>query len=1373
MNPTERRRVLILVAGPPRGGNAELANLLRLAQAGRCASPKWDEEANLRDAGHIGAFHRHLFAALDSEWDDPRPIPAARLSAAAESAALLRSCEALLRSFDSGADLVIDDSGLGRLLPFWYQASARLDCDDLTLIPLRHPEDVVTSTWLRDALARPLGLAVWLESLLDAEQASRGRRRLFVRQDELLTDWRAPLHAIGRRLGHSLSIEDPALAAIAARQLIGARARALEAPLSMDQQGRLGDLAARTWQAALALLRDPSDAAAQGAVDAVRVELRPAFDLFDEVIGALRARTDSRDERANQAQSEREAIRRESTVREPARPAPAGSVEIEVKALRGQVASSETHVAELEKKVNLIEADRERSHDDTSNLKQIVEEIRLEKAALSSDIWRVNKELEELHSTLAARQSEAREREFSNALADVSAQLARARAELDLMRSSISWRVSAPLRALSRSIPAGARRCLRSALQSGWRTLTPWRNAQRRALASAIVVDESWANAPSGKPDDGAAAPQREEAAQPAAERAYATVQVDPEAQRIAHLIRHSDYFDAASYGERAGVGASGIDLALHYVLYGEAQGIMPSDRFDPDYYGERYPDIAAWGGNRLGHYIERGIAEGRYGLPVAATIAMPVDKLDAAKPTVAVLVHEASRTGAPILGWNIARVLKQQVNVVAVVLRAGILEASFESVADAVVSAHKADLFNAVDGFHFGRRLADVYRPLYVIANSVETRWLVPGLADRDVPVVALVHEFSGYTKPVGSLQTLYEQAARVVFPADIVRRSSESDYPLLKLRHSNVLPQGPSEVPKSSLPRQAGRAKPAGVDVREKLRPAGARDALLVVGMGFVDWRKGVDLFVGALTSLVGRDPQADVRFVWVGHGFKVSDALDIASYLAEQVERSGVGNRFAFVDAVENVEDIYAEADILFLSSRLDPLPNVSIDAALRGIPVVCFAAASGMAEILAASQATRGLVVPHLDAGAAAELIGQFAHDRARLRAYGDAIRTLAQERFNMQRYVEAVDRLGREATADMQQEAADVQTILESGAFDAPLFLGARAASVPLRRAVRSYVAQAAKLDYMKLPISGAYTRRPAAGFHPYTYARANAETLGDHTDPFAHYLRAGKPAGPWAHRVIRADQPADEAPSGNLKVALHAHVFYPELVSELLDAVTANQHPCRLIFTTDTEEKAAEINLVTERYRVPADVQLVSNRGRDIAPFLQVLGEVGDHYDVIGHVHGKRSLTTENVASDFGEQWRTFLWQHLIGGTAPMIDRIVHAFETDAGLGLVFPEDPHLIGWEQNVGPASRLAARMGLQTPLPATLDFPVGTMFWARPQALRHLVSLGLPPEDYPEEPLPTDGTILHAIERLITCVVLESGFSYATTYLPQYTR
>jgi lipopolysaccharide biosynthesis protein len=79
----------------------------------------------------------------------------------------------------------------------------------------------------------------------------------------------------------------------------------------------------------------------------------------------------------------------------------------------------------------------------------------------------------------------------------------------------------------------------------------------------------------------------------------------------------------------------------------------------------------------------------------------------------------------------------------------------------------------------------------------------------------------------------------------------------------------------------------------------------------------------------------------------------------------------------------------------------------------------------------------------------------------------------------------------------------------------------------------------------------------------------------------------------------------------------------------------------------------------------------------------------------------------------------------------------------------------------------------MGLRVPLPPSIDFPVGTMFWARPEALAPLLRLGLTPDEYPPEPLNADGTVLHALERLLPLVAEDAGYHYATTYLPRFVR
>ena len=68
-----------------------------------------------------------------------------------------------------------------------------------------------------------------------------------------------------------------------------------------------------------------------------------------------------------------------------------------------------------------------------------------------------------------------------------------------------------------------------------------------------------------------------------------------------------------------------------------------------------------------------------------------------------------------------------------------------------------------------------------------------------------------------------------------------------------------------------------------------------------------------------------------------------------------------------------------------------------------------------------------------------------------------------------------------------------------------------------------------------------------------------------------------------------------------------------------------------------------------------------------------------------------------------------------------------------------------------------------------PPFFNFPVGTMFWARPKVLKSMFDLKLDWRDYPEEPIPIDGTILHALERLLPFAARHSGYRVASTSIP----
>jgi lipopolysaccharide biosynthesis protein len=132
-----------------------------------------------------------------------------------------------------------------------------------------------------------------------------------------------------------------------------------------------------------------------------------------------------------------------------------------------------------------------------------------------------------------------------------------------------------------------------------------------------------------------------------------------------------------------------------------------------------------------------------------------------------------------------------------------------------------------------------------------------------------------------------------------------------------------------------------------------------------------------------------------------------------------------------------------------------------------------------------------------------------------------------------------------------------------------------------------------------------------------------------------------------------------------------------------------------------------------------------------------------------------------------GAAWYSFLLENLLGcAERAAMDEVMAAMHADASLGMVFPVDPHVLGMGANQEYASALAGRLGLGA-TPEHFMFPVGSMFWTRPAALAPILGLGFDWDDYPDEPLPYDGSMLHALERLFALSLPLSGLGMAATH------
>lgn len=843
------------------------------------------------------------------------------------------------------------------------------------------------------------------------------------------------------------------------------------------------------------------------------------------------------------------------------------------------------------------------------------------------------------------------------------------------------------------------------------------------------------------------------------------------EASKMADLVRESPYFDSRFYAEFL---PSGMDPALHYTIIGERMRWRPSMRFDPAYYGERYPDTLDFELGQLRHYETFGRSEQRRATSVAEHLNWPILPPDE-RPVVVVISHEASRTGAPILSWNVGKALCKKYRVINLLLNGGALEANFKDISAGIIGPLGRDDWHPAEMRRIAHELVARYRPLYVVANSIETHPIVPPLASLGIPTIALVHEFASYTRPVGRMKDIFDWAPHVIFPARLVAQSSFDAFPQLQVRRGVcVFPQGPSIVPQQDPPQSDsdasdGKREEELASLVSAIRPLERSRAFVVLGMGTIQIRKGIDIFIATAAACRRMRPDINFRFVWIGHGYDPIHDSAYSVYLAEQIARSGLSEIVIMHDGVDHLEPAYAEADAFLLSSRLDPQPNVGIDAMVRGIPVVCFTGASGTAEILSDHPHTRDLVVPYLDAHAAARSLCALASkDADELSALHAELAELGRSSYDMERYIARIDAMGNRSAAALRQ--ADAIELANAGIVDAGMALRSLATPLGPLAAEWHFLQQWHVMQLTPDPDVNAEFRRPCPGFHPQVYADAHrAECLEKDINPLLHWMREGRPAGPWFHRVYtpgdRPTVPTTPADGDAIRIALHGHFCYPELATELRARLSCNSLTCDLFITTDSAANAAALTTIFGDYPGSFQLMLTPGNARNLGAFVTgVLPQILKGYDVIGHVHGERSRASDNPSS---EQLRLFLGETLIGGEFPMMDLAAAAFAGDPGLGLLMAEDPHLAGWRGNRAIAETLAARMGVA--LSDYFDFPSGGMFWARAAALRPLLNCGLGWDDYPATSLPNDSTVLHAIERLLPFIVQKTRSTVAGMHIP----
>jgi glycosyltransferase involved in cell wall biosynthesis len=372
---------------------------------------------------------------------------------------------------------------------------------------------------------------------------------------------------------------------------------------------------------------------------------------------------------------------------------------------------------------------------------------------------------------------------------------------------------------------------------------------------------------------------------------------------------------------------------------------------------------------------------------------------------------HDANRAGAQILLLRFLKLLKNHPDFEFTVLlkTGGVLVEEYQQVTETILWDAPARIPTDAEKWKnkLGIKKIEPDLPInrlpkkkfdLIVSNTVTNGDILPELVTLGCPIITYCHELEMgirmYTSPQNFANVLKFSTSYIACGVSVKENLIKNH----KIKEEKIV------ILPSLLSDEAYNFKTDYSKIFQVRKELGAANqkTLLIGGMGTIDLRKGVDMFVQLAKSLDFKDFQ----FVWIG-GSKDQAEYKIFEVEIEKMEMK----KFILKESVSNPLDYMAAFDVFMLLSREDPYPLVMLEAALLERPIIAFDKSGGAKDFV---ERDCGHLIEYLNVAEIPNKLVKLGDNQSQRATFGQNGRKKVLERHNQdvafQKFVEILKSL---------------------------------------------------------------------------------------------------------------------------------------------------------------------------------------------------------------------------------------------------------------------------------------------------------------------------------------------------------------------------